>query len=129
MIPSPPPAARQVGLSEMLAALSHALDLTEGQPPGHTLRACRIGMRLADEAGLSPERRESLYYALLLKDAGAGLDRIAAAFAEIIDAKSPFTFRHSANVAEVGDLQPHPRRRRHLRGPHRRPPLPRRHAV
>jgi putative nucleotidyltransferase with HDIG domain len=29
----------------------------------------------------------------------AGLDRIAEAFAEIIDAKSPFTFRHSTNVA------------------------------
>ena len=29
-----------------------------------------------------------------------GLDRIARAFAEIIDAKSPFTFHHSTNVAE-----------------------------
>jgi putative nucleotidyltransferase with HDIG domain len=29
----------------------------------------------------------------------AGLDRVAEAFAEIIDAKSPFTYAHSANVA------------------------------
>lgn len=29
-----------------------------------------------------------------------GLDRVARAFADIIDAKSPFTFRHSARVAE-----------------------------
>jgi putative nucleotidyltransferase with HDIG domain len=60
----------QVGLSEMLSALSHALDMTEGQPVGHTLRACMIGLRLADELDIDPALRESLYYALLLKDAG-----------------------------------------------------------
>lgn len=31
----------------------------------------------------------------------AGLDRIARAFAEIIDAKSPYTYRHSSRVAEL----------------------------
>lgn len=64
------PAERKVGLSEMLSALSHALDMTEGQPVGHTLRTCMIGLRLADEMNLTPDRREALYYALLLKDAG-----------------------------------------------------------
>lgn len=59
-----------VSLSEVLAALSYALDLTEGQRPGHTLRTCLIGMRLGEEIGLSEEMRSSLYYALLLKDAG-----------------------------------------------------------
>lgn len=61
---------REVGLAEMLSALSHALDMTEGQPAGHTLRACLVGMRLGDELGLDREQREALYYALLLKDAG-----------------------------------------------------------
>jgi HD-GYP domain-containing protein (c-di-GMP phosphodiesterase class II) len=65
-----PTAVAQVGLAEMLSALTHALDLTEGQPEGHTLRACLIGMRLADEVGLPDAAREALYYALLLKDAG-----------------------------------------------------------
>lgn len=60
----------RVGLAEMLSALSHALDMTEGQPVGHTLRVCMIGMRLADEIGLDQSDREALYYALLLKDAG-----------------------------------------------------------
>lgn len=60
----------RVGLAEMLSALSHALDMTEGQPVGHTLRVCVIGMRLADEIGLDQNDREALYYALLLKDAG-----------------------------------------------------------
>jgi putative nucleotidyltransferase with HDIG domain len=33
-----------------------------------------------------------------------GLDGVARAFADIIDAKSPFTFRHSTRVAEVARL-------------------------
>lgn len=61
---------REVGPSEVLSALSYALDLTEGQPPGHTLRTTLIGMRLADDLGVTSEQREALYYALLLKDAG-----------------------------------------------------------
>ncbi len=70
------PAARvggdsvDVSLSEVLASLSHALDLTEGQPIGHTVRTCIIGMRLAEELDLSAFDRVALYGALLLKDAG-----------------------------------------------------------
>lgn len=63
------PSAR-VALSEVLSALSYALDLTEGQPIGHTIRTCLIGMRIAEEIGLSEDERTALYYALLLKDAG-----------------------------------------------------------
>ena len=40
-------------LSEVLAALSHALDLTEGQPAGHAVRTCVLGSRIADQIGLS----------------------------------------------------------------------------
>jgi HD-GYP domain-containing protein (c-di-GMP phosphodiesterase class II) len=57
-------------LAEIVASLSYALDLTEGQPPGHTLRATAIGMRFAEELGLNHAERAALYYALLLKDAG-----------------------------------------------------------
>ncbi|HEY4215949.1 MAG TPA: HD domain-containing phosphohydrolase [Gemmatimonadaceae bacterium] len=72
----------QVSLSEVLAALSHALDLTEGQPLGHSIRTCLIGMRMASDIGLSPEDRSALYYALLLKDAGCSSNaaRMAALF-------------------------------------------------
>ena len=59
-----------ISLSEILSALSFALDLTEGAVPGHALRCCLLGMRLADEAQISAEDRCSLYYALLLKDIG-----------------------------------------------------------
>ena len=57
-------------MSEVLSALSHALDLTEGASEGHTMRACLIGMRLAEEAGVGAAERSALYYAILLKDAG-----------------------------------------------------------
>ena len=62
---------RLVSLSEVLTALSYALDLTGGQPAGHTVRTCMIGMRIASELGLSDDECASLYDALLLKDAGS----------------------------------------------------------
>lgn len=57
-------------VSEVLASLSFALDVTEGQPEGHSIRNTMIGMRLAEEIDLSDERRTALFYALLLKDLG-----------------------------------------------------------
>jgi len=62
--------SQQLRLSEVLSALSYALDITEGQPPGHAIRSCLIGMRLADELQLGDDDRSALFYALLLKDAG-----------------------------------------------------------
>jgi HD-GYP domain-containing protein (c-di-GMP phosphodiesterase class II) len=75
--------ATRVSLSEVLSALSYALDLTEGQAPGHTVRTCAVGMRLGDEVGLGAEDRSALYYALLLKDAGCSSNaaRMATLFA------------------------------------------------
>ena len=72
----------KVGLSEVLSALSHALDLTEGAPMGHTMRSCLIGMRIGREIGLGAEDLSALYYALLLKDAGCSgnASRLAALF-------------------------------------------------
>jgi len=71
-----------IRLSEVVAALSYALDLTEGEPPGHAVRSCRIGMRLAQELGLREGTLTDLFYALLLKDAGCSANsaRMAALF-------------------------------------------------
>jgi HD-GYP domain-containing protein (c-di-GMP phosphodiesterase class II) len=70
---------RRFRLSDVLASLSYALDLTEGQPAGHTLRACLIGMRFAEELGQPPDARASLYYTLLIKDAGCSSNSAALA--------------------------------------------------
>jgi len=59
-----------IRLSEIVSSLSYALDLTEGQPMGHSVRTCAIGMRIAREIGLSANEQADLYYALLLKDSG-----------------------------------------------------------
>ena len=59
-----------VSLTEVLSALSRALDLTEGATMGHTMRSCLIGMRLAKEVGIGAAEQSALYYAILLKDAG-----------------------------------------------------------
>src|SRR3954470_5959096 len=72
----------RISLSEVLSALSCALDLTEGAPAGHTMRTCLIGMRIAEAIGIDTEQRSALYYALLLKDAGCSSNagRMAALF-------------------------------------------------
>src|SRR5919201_3669954 len=69
-------------MSRVIGALSYALDVTEGEPPGHAQRACKIGMRIADEIGLDAATRSRLFYALLLKDAGCSANsaKMAALF-------------------------------------------------
>ncbi len=62
--------AKAIRLSEVLSALSFILDVVEGQPEGHTVRSCFVGMRVGGRLGLSEEDRSALFYALLLKDAG-----------------------------------------------------------
>ena len=75
-------AAQQIPLSRVIGALSYALDVTEGEPPGHAARTCKIGMRLAEAIGLDAGARSHLFYALLLKDAGCSANsaKMAALF-------------------------------------------------
>jgi putative nucleotidyltransferase with HDIG domain len=63
-------AAGALRLAELLGTLSHALDLTEGQPPGHCQRAAWIGTRIAMRMGLEGEALSDVYFAVLLKDLG-----------------------------------------------------------
>jgi HD-GYP domain-containing protein (c-di-GMP phosphodiesterase class II) len=60
----------EIRLSNVISALSFALDLTEGQPMGHAVNCCLLGTRVAEIIGLPESARNDLYYALLLKDAG-----------------------------------------------------------
>lgn len=66
----PAVAADGLKLSELISALSHALDITEGQPAGHCVRCCWIGMHLGRAIGLDDDALWELYYTLLLKDLG-----------------------------------------------------------
>jgi HD-GYP domain-containing protein (c-di-GMP phosphodiesterase class II) len=64
------PQIREIRLAELLSALCHALDMTEGQPAGHCVRCCWIGMHIGREIGLGETKLWELYYTLLLKDLG-----------------------------------------------------------
>lgn len=57
-------------LADILGPLSQALDMTEGQAPGHCLRCCYVGTRIGTEIGLTGSALDDLYYTLLLKDLG-----------------------------------------------------------
>ena len=59
-----------VRLSEVISALSYALDLTGGQPQGHASRTCLLGMRIGQQIRLSSSDNSALFYSLLLKDLG-----------------------------------------------------------
>lgn len=60
----------KIRLAELLGALSHALDMVEGQPVGHCVRCCWIGIQIGSEIGLNEAQIWELYYTLLLKDLG-----------------------------------------------------------
>ena len=72
----------QTSLAEILSAFSYALDLTEGQPAGHSIRACWIGTKLAQAIGLKDAALRDVYYAVLLKDLGCSVNaaRVAEMF-------------------------------------------------
>src|SRR4051795_4378 len=94
--------AGSIRLSEVVRGLSHALDVTEGEPPGHAVRTCLIGMRLAQELGLDAQSRSDLFYALLLKDAGCSAN--SARMAALFGADDHVAKRTSKRVDWAGKL-------------------------
>lgn len=56
--------------AEIVSALSHALDITEGQPEGHGVRCAWIGLAIGRRIGMNESGLADLYYTLLLKDIG-----------------------------------------------------------
>ncbi|MCU0832786.1 MAG: HD domain-containing protein [Rhizobiaceae bacterium] len=59
-----------IRLAELIGALSHALDLTGGQDPGHCIRTAHIGSAVGRRLGLGEAELHDLYYTLMLKDLG-----------------------------------------------------------
>ncbi len=88
-------------LSELIGALSHALDITEGQPKGHCIRCCWIGMHIGREIGLGEREQWELYYTLLLKDLGCSSN--AARICELY-LTDDLRFKHDFKT--VGDSLP-----------------------
>lgn len=88
-------------LAELVGALSHALDLTEGQPRGHGVRCCWIGMHLGRAMGLDAQALRDLYYTLLLKDLGCSSNAARICELYLTDDRS---FKHDFKT--VGDRLP-----------------------
>jgi putative nucleotidyltransferase with HDIG domain len=65
-----PIAIGTVRTSEIVAALSRALDVTEGLPAGHAARTCYLALRLAERIGVASEIGADVFYGALLKDLG-----------------------------------------------------------
>ena len=86
----------EIPLSKLIGALSYALDIAEGEPPGHATRSCLICMRVADELGLGTTARSDLFYAALLKDAGCSAN--SARMAALFGADDPQAKRTSKRV-------------------------------
>jgi putative nucleotidyltransferase with HDIG domain len=57
-------------LAEVVSALSAALDMTDGQPVGHSVRCGWIGMQIGLRLGLDETTLHDLFYMLFLKDLG-----------------------------------------------------------
>lgn len=62
--------SQNVRLSDLLSALSYALDLTEGQPAGHCIRSTYIAQAIGRRLGLPNVQLWELYYTVMLKDLG-----------------------------------------------------------
>jgi HD-GYP domain-containing protein (c-di-GMP phosphodiesterase class II)/DNA-binding CsgD family transcriptional regulator len=62
--------SQQVGLAELLAAISLATDLGRGFPPEKALRTALVAARLADELGLDEQARSDTFYAALIHPVG-----------------------------------------------------------
>lgn len=88
----------QSSLPELMGAFSFALDLTEGQPEGHSLRACWIAMQLGERLGASRDGLRNIYYAAMLKDLGCSSNAARVAEVYLTDDRS---FKHDFKL--IGD--------------------------
>lgn len=100
-MPATSPAPTGLRLAEIVSALSHALDMTDGQPEGHSIRCCWIGMHLGSAVGLSEAQLSDLFYTLLLKDLGCSSN--AARICQLY-LTSDFEFKRNAKLLDTDSL-------------------------
>lgn len=100
-MPAELPAPTRLRLAEIVSALSHALDMTDGQPEGHSIRCCWIGMHLGLAVGMSEAQLSDLFYTLLLKDLGCSSN--AARICQLY-LTSDFEFKRNAKLLDTQSL-------------------------
>src|SRR3569623_119746 len=92
---------QELRLAEIVSALSYALDMTDGQPAGHSIRCCWIGMHVCAAVGMRVAELSDLFYTLLLKDLGCSSNaaRICALFVT-----SDYEFKRNAKLVDNDSL-------------------------
>jgi HD-GYP domain-containing protein (c-di-GMP phosphodiesterase class II) len=89
--------SKEIRLAEILGALSHALDMVEGQPAGHCVRGCWIGVHVGREIGLDEAQIWDLYYVLLMKDLGCSSNAVRICRLFLTD---DLAFKHDAKTID-----------------------------
>src|SRR3954468_22284928 len=97
----PLPSLSELRLAEIVSALSHALDMTDGQPAGHSLRCCWIGMHIGRQIELQQSELSDLFYTLLLKDLGCSSN--AARICELF-VTSDYDFKRNIKLVDNDSL-------------------------
>jgi putative nucleotidyltransferase with HDIG domain len=117
-------AGEGIPTARLLAALSIALDLTEGQLPGHALRTCFLAARVAERLQIPERDRRDLFYAAFLKDAGcssnaAAVTRIFGGYDQELKGRQATVERSmlayaAFTIQSLPEAEPLPRRLRRL---------------
>ncbi len=97
-------AAKTVQRGELTAALSRALDMTEGLPTGHNQRTCWIAMSIGRQKRMTDQQLVDLFYAALLKDVGCSSNaaRVAALYdSDDLKLKADFKQVDSQKIGQV----------------------------
>lgn len=95
-----------IRMVEVLAAFSFATDLGTGKPMGHAMRACYLGMALANELRLSTLQQAELYYSFLLMHSGCAALSLAMTpviRGDELAAIGDITLRDETNLLEMLD--------------------------
>lgn len=96
--------ANMVQRGELTAALSRALDMTEGLPAGHNQRTCWIAMSIGRQKRMTDQQLVDLFYAALLKDVGCSSNaaRVAALYeSDDLKLKADFKKVDSQKIGQV----------------------------
>lgn len=95
--------------SEVLAALSLAIDLGLGQPMEHMLRASLLALRIASAAGVDAAGQGRIYYANLLAWIGCHADsfELAALFTDDIRFRADYYVRDQHGLSMYSGMYSH----------------------
>lgn len=98
--------------SEILAALSLAIDLGLGQPMEHMLRSCLLALRIAEAAGVDAAAQGRLYYANQVAWIGCHADsfELAALFTDDIAFRADYYNRDQRGLPMYAGMFSHPAR-------------------